>query len=64
MEEKIHAAEGKLKAAQSKLEDPWISADAAKLMECHQAVDLATTEVEGLFRRWEELEEKKKQTAG
>ena len=60
MEAAIHAAEEKLKKARVKLEDPRIVADAAKLLECQQEFDLAQGRVEILFKRWEELEAKKK----
>jgi ATP-binding cassette subfamily F protein uup len=58
MESAIQSAEKKLADAKARLEDPKIAADVEKLMERQHSVDAAQAAVEGLFRRWEELEKK------
>lgn len=59
MEETIHAAEREVSAAQAKLEDPLFATDAFKLLEIQREVEAKKAVVEGLYRRWEELESKK-----
>ncbi|HUO58657.1 MAG TPA: ABC-F family ATP-binding cassette domain-containing protein [bacterium] len=60
MEEKIHAQEGRVKAAQALLEDPSIASDAGKLSEKHELMVDEQAKLEWLFKRWEELEAKAK----
>jgi len=59
MEDAIHAAEGKVKAAESALEDPAVARDAGKLLERQKTVEVEKAKVEVLLKRWTELEEKK-----
>ena len=60
MESDLHAAEERLKAAKTQLEDPAVATDVTKLLERQKLVDAEKTKVEALFKRWEELEEKMK----
>ena len=60
METNILEAEETLAAAQSKAQDPAISASAMKLQEACKAVDLAQSNVNQLYARWAELEAKLK----
>ena len=59
IEERIAAAEEKLAAKKSAFEDPAIASDAAKLIEAQAEMESAQTEVDELYARWTELEEKK-----
>jgi ATP-binding cassette subfamily F protein uup len=61
MDHSIQAAEQELKAARARLEDPSIGADVSKLLENQKTVDGAKAKVDGLLKRWEELEAKKNQ---
>jgi ATP-binding cassette subfamily F protein uup len=63
MEEAIHAAEGKLKEAQARMEDPSIASHVTELLKRHKEVDAEKANLEALFKRWEELEAKKNQMA-
>jgi len=58
MEETIVAAEGDVQAARAGAEDPSIATDATVLQERMAALDAAEREVERLYARWAELEEK------
>ena len=58
LEERIALAEEKLARLLDKLHDPSIATDAIKLAECSTAVEEAQEEVDTLFTRWAELEEK------
>jgi ATP-binding cassette subfamily F protein uup len=60
MEDAIHDAENKLKMAQAQLHNPTFAADPFKLVELQKAVDAGQDKVDRLFKRWEELEAKKK----
>ncbi len=60
MDAMILSAEKELEAAKGKLEDLSIASDAGKLLEQHKKIEDAQSKVEALFRRWEELEEKRK----
>jgi hypothetical protein len=51
-------AEEKLARLLDKLHDPSIATNAIKLAECSTAVEEAQAEVDTLFTRWAELEEK------
>ncbi len=59
MDEAIHAAEEKLKAAKAKLEDPAIARDFGKLQEKQKEIESEQAKLDLLFKRWEELEAKK-----
>jgi ATP-binding cassette subfamily F protein uup len=56
MEDKIHAAEERHRAALAALEDPAVASDAAELIRRHETADAVQEEINALFRRWEELE--------
>ena len=58
MESSIHQAEAKVEAAQGRLLDPKIAADADELMKRQEAVDAAKAKVAALYQRWEELEQR------
>jgi ATP-binding cassette subfamily F protein uup len=64
MEEAIHLAENKLKMAQDVLHNPSNAADPFKLLELQKHVDAEQEKVDRLFKRWEELEAKKKESEG
>lgn len=59
MEERILTAEAELEELQSRMAEPEIAADAAKLEECWQRQQHLTGEVEQLYQRWSELEDRK-----
>jgi ABC transport system ATP-binding/permease protein len=58
MEATVLAAEEKLAEAQRRAEDPAIAADAHALQQRYAELTAAQTEVERLYARWAELEEK------
>jgi ATP-binding cassette subfamily F protein uup len=58
MEDTIVAAEGNLQDARAAAEDPSIATDATVLQERMAAVEAAAREVDRLYARWAELEEK------
>jgi len=60
MEASIHAAEDTLKKAKAVLHDPKNATDPFKLLDLQKALDAAQAKLDALFRRWEELEAKKK----
>jgi ATP-binding cassette subfamily F protein uup len=60
MEAKIQEAEDRLAAAQKAVEDPAVATDPAALQERCNAMEAARVEVERLYARWSELEEKQK----
>jgi ABC transport system ATP-binding/permease protein len=60
MEAAIQTAEKGLAEARALLEDPAVARDAQKLLERQKSMESAQAEVEALFRRWEELEAKRK----
>jgi ATP-binding cassette subfamily F protein uup len=62
MEETILLAEEALAAASALLADPAISADADKIGEAYQQQESAQAQVDGLYARWAELEDKKNAT--
>jgi len=64
IETKIHIAEEKLAACQSRLEHPEVQCDANQLADCCREVQEAQDVVDKLYARWEELEEKAAQTSG
>ncbi len=58
-EEAILIAEQRLAEARKALEDPSIAADAQKLQDCQQGMSEAEAEVEKLYTRWAELDDKR-----
>ena len=60
MEEKIMEAEGALATAQGAVEDPAVATNPAELQARCEALEAARGEVERLYARWAELEEKQK----
>jgi len=59
MEQKILQAEDTLVTCRAAVEDPAVVSDAGALQTRHEALDAARTEVERLYGRWAELEEKR-----
>lgn len=59
MEGNIHAAEAKLAALQRESELPEHASNSAKLIELSQQIAQAQSEIDALFERWAELEQKK-----
>jgi ATP-binding cassette subfamily F protein uup len=59
MEKKILQAEDTLATCQAAVEDPAVVSDAGALQTRHEALDAARAEVERLYGRWTELEEKR-----
>ncbi|HSK78810.1 MAG TPA: ABC-F family ATP-binding cassette domain-containing protein [Thermoanaerobaculia bacterium] len=60
MEEKITEAEGALATAQAAVEDPAVASNPAELQARCETLETARREVERLYARWAELEEKQK----
>jgi len=60
METKIGDAESALESAQREMDDPAVLADHRRLAEACKRVETAQLEVQRLYARWEELEEKQK----
>lgn len=60
MEERVLLAENKLTEANLKLEDPIISQNATLLQEACEKMQAAQNDLDKLFHRWEELENKMK----
>ena len=60
LEQAITTAEERLELAQKAMEDPAIASDAQKLMEYQQELSEAEAEVERLYSRWSELDDKRK----
>ncbi|HEU5406376.1 MAG TPA: ABC-F family ATP-binding cassette domain-containing protein, partial [Nitrospira sp.] len=61
IETKILEAEGRVAACQVATNDPSISSSATDLQERYDALHVAQTEVERLYARWAELDEKRAQ---
>lgn len=61
IETKILEAEGRVAACQVATNDPSISSSATDLQERYAALHVAQTEVERLYARWAELDEKRAQ---
>jgi ATP-binding cassette subfamily F protein uup len=59
MEERIAAAEAKRVEKRAAFEDPGIASDAARLMTAQAEMEAAQSEVDELYARWAELEEKR-----
>ncbi len=64
MERNIAKAETALAACQAAMNDPAIVSDAASLRSRHSELETAQAEVERLYARWAELEEKLHQSVG
>jgi len=58
MEETIAQAEAVLTQCQEQVDQPGIQSDAERLTVCCQALQAAQEAVDGLYKRWEELEAK------
>jgi ATP-binding cassette subfamily F protein uup len=61
MEEAVHAAEERLALARQRAEDPAVASDAAELQTRFTDLAAAQAEVDRLYARWAELEEKLKE---
>jgi ATP-binding cassette subfamily F protein uup len=64
MEENILKAEETLATCQAAVEDPAIISDATALQARHEALEAARSEVERLYARWAELEDKRARFLG
>jgi ATP-binding cassette subfamily F protein uup len=58
LEARIAMAEGALAEKQAAANDPVIAIHSDRLMQAHEEVEAAQREVDALFARWAELEEK------
>jgi ATP-binding cassette subfamily F protein uup len=58
MEERIFAAEAEVARLQAELNDPTVAADHEKLHSTYEAHRAAQQQLDNLFARWEELEQK------
>ena len=58
MEDSIHAAEASVETLQSRIVDPAVMVDHVKLHEAYDALAKAQEEVERLYARWAELDQK------
>ncbi len=63
IEQRIAEAEQALQAKRAQLEDPAIASDGPRLVNAHHEVEAAQKNLDELFARWSELEEKMKQPA-
>jgi ABC transport system ATP-binding/permease protein len=59
IEDRIAAAEESLRARQAELEDPANATDAGRLLAAQAAIDSSQKQLDALYARWAELEEKK-----
>lgn len=59
IEQRVAAAENILHAKREQLEDPAIVSDGPRLMAAHAALEQAQAEVDALYARWTQLENKK-----
>ena len=57
-EQRIGAAELVLREKQTQLEDPAIASDASRLLVVHEEMEAVRKELDALYARWAELEEK------
>ncbi len=62
IEENISAAETQVGELQARMELPEVVADSAVLADCWKELEEAQVEVERLYSRWDELEEKKERS--
>ncbi|HKS71720.1 MAG TPA: ATP-binding cassette domain-containing protein, partial [Terriglobales bacterium] len=58
IEQRIHEAEQKFQVKRAALEDPAIASDGPKLVAAQAEMDAAQKELDGLYARWAELQEK------
>ena len=58
IEQRIGAAELVLREKQTQLEDPAIASDASRLLVVHEEMEAVRKELDALYARWAELEEK------
>jgi ATP-binding cassette subfamily F protein uup len=58
MEERIFAAEAEVARLQAELNDPAVAADHERLHSTYEAHRIAQQQLDNLFARWEELEQK------
>lgn len=58
IEQRISEAERVLQSKRAELEDPAISSDAPRLVTAQAAMEAAQRDLDGLYARWAELEEK------
>ena len=58
LEQRIAEAEQTLKSKRAELENPAIASDSAKLVAAHAEMESAEKNLEALYARWAELEEK------
>lgn len=58
IEERVEAADQRLRLAQDRLDDSSVATDAERLMKALAALDLAQAESDELYARWAELTEK------
>jgi ATP-binding cassette subfamily F protein uup len=59
MEKRIAQAEAALRESSLRLEDPTVTTDAKRLHQASLGMEEAQKKVEGLYKRWAELEEKR-----
>ena len=59
IEQRVAAAEHVLQAKREQLEDPAIASDGPRLLAAHAEMEAAQSEVDTLYARWAELEQKK-----
>jgi len=58
IEQRIADAEQLLQSHRAELEDPANATDAARLVSAQSALETAQRELDALYKRWAELEEK------
>ncbi len=58
IEQKVEVADARLEAARTRVEDPSVAVDAAKLTEALAEMETAQDELDTLYARWAELTEK------
>jgi ABC transport system ATP-binding/permease protein len=58
IEQRITAAEQRLQSKRTALEDPAIASDGPKLVAAHAEMEAAQTDLDSLYARWAELQEK------
>jgi len=58
IEERIADAEQSLQSRRAALEDPAIASDGPKLIAAHAAMEAAQSDLDTLYARWAELQEK------
>ena len=58
IEQRIAEAEQKVQSKRTALEDPAIATDGSKLVAAHTEVEAAQKDLDTLYARWAELQEK------